>query len=80
MSHFHIDYSGMPGYFLARTMERGDTGYECDCEAGEVELFHDAIDAGEVDEECPCPACQHYRETRYAEWRAEQEKAGVHVE
>jgi len=76
-THFHVDYGNILGYFLVRMMETGDTGRECDCEEGEIELYHDAIDDGDVDEECPCPACQHYREERFKEWRAGFDRAAV---
>lgn len=79
-THFHVDYSGIPGYFLVRAMDPGDTGRECDCEAGEIELYHDAIDDGDVDEECPCPACQHYREEQFKAWREQQAAAGIVAE
>ena len=44
-SHFHVDHGNLPGYFLVRAMEPGDTGRECDCLDGELELFHDACEA-----------------------------------
>ena len=80
MIHAHVDFSGIKGYFLVRAMEPGDTGRECDCLDGELELFHDACEAGEVDESCPCPTCQGEREDRFNEWRRRDERAAVVAE
>ena len=76
-SHFHVDYGNLPGYFLVRAMESGDTGRECDCLDGELELFHDACEAGEVDESCPCADCQADRNVRFREWAAREVKAAA---
>lgn len=76
-SHFHVDYGNLPGYFLVRAIEPGDTGRECDCLDGELELFHDACESGEVDESCPCATCVQARINAFERWRAEQEKAAA---
>ena len=76
-SHFHVDHGNLPGYFLVRAMEPGDTGRECDCLDGELELFHDACEAGEVDESCPCARCQADRNARFREWAAREVKAAA---
>ena len=77
MIHAHVDFSGIKGYFLVRAMEPGDTGRECDCLDGELELFHDACESGEVDESCPCARCQADRNVRFREWAAREVKAAA---
>mgnify|MGYP006339524169 CR=1 FL=1 len=76
-SHVHVDHGNLPGYFLVRAREPGDTGRECDCLDGELELFHDACEAGEVDESCPCADCQADRNVRFREWAAREVKAAA---
>ena len=76
-THYHLDFSGIKDYFVVREPDPGETGRECSCLDGELELFHDAIDAGEVDEECPCPTCVQARINAFERWRAEQEKAAA---
>lgn len=82
MGHFHatIKRRGLPSYAVV-TREQSDDGTatECVCEAGELALYHDGIEAGDIDEQCPCQDCQADRDVRYARWRAEQEKAGVRL-
>lgn len=76
-THFHVDHGNLPGYFLVRAMEPGDTGRECDCEAGEIELYHDECERDATPEDCPCGTCQAARLVRFREWTKQQLEAGI---
>lgn len=83
MTHYHLTIKrpGLPSYVVTSRQQPTGTGYvECACEGGEEQLYHDGIDAGEIDEQCPCADCQSDRNVRFARWRKQQEKAGIHVE
>ena len=81
--HYHVSErrTGLPSYsFVTRSKPECDHDWcrvECACEGGEESLYHDGIEAGEIDEQCPCADCQRDRNVRFKAWRAEQEKAAA---
>lgn len=84
MSHYHVTTKrpGLPSFTsVVREAVPGHTPttytYECACEGGEEQLYHDGIETGEIEEQCPCQDCQSDRNARFAQWKAQQEKAGI---
>lgn len=76
--HYHATLRGVE--YVVRDPAGFDKARECACESGELDLYHDACESGEIDESCPCPWCERERTTRFLRWKAEQGKAGVHVQ
>ena len=82
--HFHItstrplrDGNTARIEYVARDADDARNAVECACERGELDLYHAAIDDGEIDESCPCDECQHARWARFKAWQETWARSGA---
>lgn len=83
-THFHVTTKPYLCYvvrkFVPADFAPGASYFECACEAGEIDLYHEGIEAREIGEECVCPDCERRRSARFILWREQQAAAGIVAE
>ena len=67
-THFHVTTKPYLCYvvrkFVPTDFAPGASYFECACERGELDIYHD-----ERPESCPCDECQHARWARFKAWQ-----------